>query len=94
MYAMVYPNANLLNMPGTLNSQTNTGSVPLRKRRPIGRRKRRNIVASSLNNNSTLLDSADDFDVDDSSIMLLPSSLEMYDVFIYCAEDYTKFYKY
>jgi hypothetical protein len=89
MYTMVYPNANLINnMPGTLNSQTNTGSVPLRKRRPIGRRKRRNIVASSLNN-STL----NSIDFDDSSIMLLPSSLEMYDVFIYCAEDYTKFYK-
>lgn len=91
---MVYPNVgNMMNLPsGTLNSMTNTGSVPLKKRRrPIGRRKRRNIVASSLNNSTMQYN--DSIDFDDSSIIVLPSSLEMYDAFIFCAEDYTKFYK-
>lgn len=89
----IYPNiGNLMNGgTGVYNGiSPSSGSVALKKRRPNGRRKRRNIVASSINNTT-----GENYEFNDStSINMLPSSLEMYDAFILCAEDYSNLYKY
>lgn len=68
----------------TMNSLVNTGSIPLRKRRPVGRR-RRNVLISADNRNDTSL-------FDDQEEYATPNSAEMYHVMIQCAEDYTKLY--
>jgi hypothetical protein len=87
----LYPNsssylnaANAGNL-NTMNSLVNGGSVPLlKKRRPIGRRKR-NVLLSADNRNETI-----------SSIyqqaFATPDPAEMYNVMIQCAEGYAKFY--
>lgn len=81
----MYPNSlNMVNGVNTMNSIVNSGSVPLRKRRPLGR-KRRNVFLSGDNQNKT--NSEND---EESSAMIDPA--EMYNVMIQCAEDYTKFY--
>lgn len=68
----------------TMNALTNTGSVPLiRKRRPVGRR-RRSIFISADNRNDTSLYS--------DELLASPDPAEMYNVMIQCAEDYTKLY--
>jgi hypothetical protein len=87
----LYPNQvgymNTANAGGinTMNSIINAGSVPLlKKRRPIGRRKR-NVLLSADNRNETI-----------STIyqqaFATPDPAEMYNVMIQCAEGYTKFY--
>lgn len=85
----LYPNSSYMNGVSTggintMNSLVNGGSVPLRKRRPIGRRKR-NVFLSADNRNETI-----------SSIyeqaFATPDPAEMYNVMIECAEGYAKFY--
>lgn len=66
-----------------MNSLANTGAVPLiRKRRPLGRR-RRNIFLSADYYNDTQL-------FIDEEPYATPDPIEMYNVMIQCAEDYTK----
>lgn len=67
---------------GTMNALMNAGSVPLRKRRPIGRRKR-DVFLSADNRNGTQL-------FNDNGAFIDPA--EMYTLMIQGAEDYTKFY--
>lgn len=84
----LYPNsasyANAANSANTMNSLINTGSVPLRKRRPVGRR-RRNVLLSSDNRNETIASIY-------QQALAAPDPAEMYNVLIQCAEGYTKFY--
>lgn len=85
MYSVGYTNAANAGSINTMNSLMNTGSVPLlRKRRPVGRRKR-NVLLSADNRNETI-----------SSIyqqaFATPDLADMYNVMIQCAEGYTKFY--
>jgi len=80
----MYPNTMALtNGVNTMNSLTNTGAVPLRKRRPIGRRKRSVFLSADNRNETELL-------MDES--FATPDPAEMYNVMIQCAEDYTKLY--
>lgn len=67
---------------GTMNALMNAGSVPLRKRRPIGRRKR-DVFLSADNRNGTQL-------FDDKGAFIDPA--EIYTIMIQGAEDYTKLY--
>lgn len=67
----------------TMNSIGTGGSVPLlRKRRPVGRR-RRDVFLSADNANATRLLEEE---------LATPDPAEMYNVMIQCAEDYTKLY--
>ena len=68
-----------------MNSIVNTGSVPLRKRRPAGRRKR---TADDLNfaRNDTISMNSD-------NMLTLPNSDDLYYVMIQCAQDYAQFYQ-
>ena len=81
-------NSNLLasNASNTLNSVSGQGSVPLlRKRRPIGRRKRSIFISAENRNATHLLE-------DEIELAASPDPAEMYYAMIQCAEDYTKFY--
>lgn len=79
----LYPNAmNLMSNTNTMNSiaSSNLGSVPLiRKRRPVGRR-RRDIFLSSTNGNKTY-----------DEAIATPDPEEMYSVLIHCAENFNFF---
>lgn len=81
----MYPNsAGYLNAAGsnTMNSAVNSGSVPLRKRRPIGRR-RRNILLSADNRNDTITTVYEEG-------LATPDPSQMYQVMISMAEGYVK----
>lgn len=84
----LYPNAVNYTNGGsnTMNSLSNAGSVPLRKRRPItiGRRKR-NIDFYSIYNNETMLSPQEE-------ILNSFGPGKMYSVMIQCAEDYIHLY--
>lgn len=80
----LYPNTvSYTNSANTLNSLANTGSVPLRKRRPLGRKKRSMQLIEDNRNFTTSFENSEAFMSDPS---------EMYYVMIQCAEDFTKFY--
>lgn len=81
----LYPNAmSLTSGTNTMNALTNTGSVPLiRKRRPVGRRRRSMFISADSRNDTNLYS---------EELLASPDPAEMYNVMIQCAEDYTKLY--
>jgi hypothetical protein len=66
----------------TMNNLINTGSVPLRKRRPIGRKKRNLTVSPFDNYNNT----------EYSTNLTTFTPEDMYFPMIQCAENYNQFY--
>lgn len=71
-----------MNGSNTMNSLVNSGSIPLRKRRPIGR-KRRNVFEIRNFNDTVLIPDLNS---------LNPDPRDMYFAMINCAENYTKFF--
>jgi len=76
-------NAAYANGANTMNSLVNTGSVPLRKRRPAGRRRRRNVLLSADNRNDTITTIYEE-------AFATPDPSEMYRAMISMAEGYVK----
>ena len=75
----------IINGGSSMNSLGNTGSVPLiRKRRPLGRKKR-SIIQSSDVHNFTYM-----FDIDQT--IASPDPAVMYLIMLQCAERYSKLF--
>lgn len=82
----MYPNSlNMVNSANTMNSIVNAGAVPLiRKRRPLGRKRRNVFLSNDYHNDTNFLAN------DDSFLDINPA--EMYNVMLQGAEDYSKLY--
>lgn len=86
---LLMTNSNLpMQNAGTLNSISNTGSVPLRRRRRpinVGRRRKRNVLLSSDNQNDTL-----SAIYEESQSLSFDIDGDMYHAMINLAEGYVK----